>query len=969
MKLPKDIVDLGNVWGTYSTASGLLFQSRNYLLAWDGMEFEVVKSVSGYHNSFQVGDAVYIREFGVGLLVYENGVLEFVSGSDELADEMIFGVTVSSNRSLVWSQSSGIFEVSDATVVGRQAYSDELQEIAANVRLYTAAQWSDENVVIGTLGAGAIVVNDEGTVLDQLSIRNGFPDDFINDIHVESASVVWFAFNSEGVGSLTFKPAKLRYAKSHGLWGHVNRVGLIDDRLAVATGSRLMTAVSSGGQNLVYSTNPNTSYFEEIPGTELAWDFLTVDGYTIVGTENEGVLIDNTGRVVQCVTATRRIERGTGSLRTQIFVLHYDHKRQVIYAGTNDGLYNVAIESIGDVASCTLYPLKVNGLDGLEIKYLVSTDDYLWVSTDNRGIFRIRDVLGRRSVRHMELSELDIEGAGSYVHLVDAGLPVIATTSGVYEMTNEAKANLTLVGSTTTVEGGLEAIGVDDTGQLVIAYRDSISVLSGISGSERRLVTPRGLVGKKGVTTSVTAANGVIYYNEGDELVRYDIDADIEKKELPTVYFSSVFVRDTEKSLTTGVYRSLSGGVTDEQPYWYEPTVSYENREIGARVTAESSVSIGPMVYQYSIEAPDIVWSEWSESAGYSISTLKEGRYTLLARAKNDLGQISEPAAFTFVILPPWYRTAWAYLAYMLFGVALVVSGRKYVSMRREHRLAAEQAKELERERTVNKALQEANTSLQKANKLKDEFLATTSHELRTPLTAILGFTSVLKEEVPKDAEYREFLDIIEDSGGRLMDTLSSLLDLAQLRSGNYEMSTETLEARDVVEEAVATMRDVAERKGLKFVVEEPAERIRVAADKYMFARVVYNLVNNAVKFTEEGEVRIRMGVEGECARIDIMDTGVGIEQKFLPELFEEYMQESDGNARSHEGSGLGLAISSQMMGLMNGTISVDSAKNMGSTFSIWFPLAEQAAQRADRPAAQRARSTEQQASESYRAD
>lgn len=464
-------------------------------------------------------------------------------------------------------------------------------------------------------------------------------------------------------------------------------------------------------------------------------------------------------------------------------------------------------------------------------------------------------------------------------------------------------------------------------------------------------------------------------FSEKNDIVVVNIDNIRQSEYVLQTTIHRVATSTDGNLILGGTFVDAAGKMSYLQNVSRVPIVPYYDKNMTFSVSVPNLIGTNQILYQFYLQGYEDDWGEWTKYSQQVYPNIQEGRYTLLARAKNDLGQISEPASFTFVILPPWYRTVWAYLAYLLLGVALVVSGRKYMNMRRDHRLAAEQAKELERERTVNKALQEANTSLQKANKLKDEFLATTSHELRTPLTAILGFTSVLKEEVPKDAEYREFLDIIEDSGGRLMDTLSSLLDLAQLRSGNYEINLEPLVASDVVGDAVATMRDLAARKGLRFVVEEPAERIRVTADHHMFTRVVYNLVNNAVKFTEEGEVRIRIQTEGECARIDVMDTGVGIEQQFLPELFEEYMQESDGNARSHEGSGLGLAISSQMMQLMNGTISVDSAKNMGSTFSIWFPLAdaapatENAHWREDRPATARANARPQQhESESYRA-
>src|SRR5690606_38870176 len=134
-------------------------------------------------------------------------------------------------------------------------------------------------------------------------------------------------------------------------------------------------------------------------------------------------------------------------------------------------------------------------------------------------------------------------------------------------------------------------------------------------------------------------------------------------------------------------------------------------------------------------------------------------------------------------ILPPWYRSWWAYGVYGGFVLALAFFGWRYRVMVREHRKARLQAEELARERVLNERLQEANVRLQEANdrlvqvdRLKDEFLANTSHELRTPLTAILGFASILKEEV-RD-EHQEFVGFIDENGQRLLRTLDALLDL-----------------------------------------------------------------------------------------------------------------------------------------------------------------------------------------------
>jgi signal transduction histidine kinase len=205
----------------------------------------------------------------------------------------------------------------------------------------------------------------------------------------------------------------------------------------------------------------------------------------------------------------------------------------------------------------------------------------------------------------------------------------------------------------------------------------------------------------------------------------------------------------------------------------------------------------------------------------------------------------------------------------------------------------------------------------------------------------ILGFTNVLKDEIPVDAEYREFLNIIENSGLRLMDTLNSLLDLAKLRAGIMEVNPEKIDIYHQCEEEATKLQDLASEKGLELNVIRPNRSLFVDVDVHALSRVFHNLVSNAIKFTEAGKVEIEFYEMEKTVAMHVRDTGIGIDAKFLPDLFDAFIQESDGLSRTHEGTGLGLAICSGLMPLMNATISVESTKGVGSTFTVAIPKAD----------------------------
>ena len=224
---------------------------------------------------------------------------------------------------------------------------------------------------------------------------------------------------------------------------------------------------------------------------------------------------------------------------------------------------------------------------------------------------------------------------------------------------------------------------------------------------------------------------------------------------------------------------------------------------------------------------------------------------------------------------------------------------------------------------------------------LKSSFLANMSHEIRTPLTAILGFSDVLSSEID-DPQLGEFVELISRSGRRLMDTLNSVLDLARLESGHGELQAEIVDVASLAEETAEILRHAAVENGLTLTSHVEKRPLEAVVDEAALARVLHNLVGNAIKFTPEGTVSVTVRSEhaqaGASILVDVTDTGIGIDEAFLPDVFNEFVQESSGADRAHEGVGLGLSISRHLVEKMGGTISVASVKGEGTTFTLAFP-------------------------------
>ena len=243
----------------------------------------------------------------------------------------------------------------------------------------------------------------------------------------------------------------------------------------------------------------------------------------------------------------------------------------------------------------------------------------------------------------------------------------------------------------------------------------------------------------------------------------------------------------------------------------------------------------------------------------------------------------------------------------------------------------------------AERSLRQAKQLAEEATRQKSDFLANMSHEIRTPMNAIVGMTHLL-QRTPLDAKQAEYVEKLQLSGRHLLSLINDILDFSRIEAGKLTIESAPFDLQRVLDSALSVVGQRAAEKGLEMTLEMPATSTpQLIGDPLRIGQVLINLLGNAVKFTERGEVRVRVDLlPGQAPgramlRIEVADTGVGISQEALQRLFESFHQADASTTRRYGGSGLGLAICRRLSELMGGAIGVDSEEGRGSRF--WFTV------------------------------
>lgn len=901
-ELPEAYQDFNVVWEVVSTKLGVVFRSRKYLFRYaEGKltNFSVPGGGRIFDAAYSARDKVYFRVYDLGLAWLNKDGVQVLPNSSFFATKKVNGIyAYGSDQLLIATRFEGLFIYNES---GIAPFHSDADEYLRDNKIYDGHQLEDGNYAIATMADGLVVITPSGEQVLRFDSSNGLGNNATLFV-TEREGYLWLA-TKNGLFQIAHQAPYRLVGEEFGLNGQVSDIFQWNEQHYVACNDGFYRLSGEGADRKFKVVNEHT--IVDCVNLFAHQDTLHIGSL-------EGIFRHENGE-------TKRITRFSPR---EVLATPFD--RFYLASEFYFGLYMLRFEG------SEIFEERIEGIDRLVTQIKDLGGGRFWVRTIDDQLYDVTIIADNKNVRTFLNWQKQLS-ADTHIIGINDELRLL-TKNKLYLVKNDQVIS---IGSAISFQYDPEKIIYTHTlnsGNHMICYEDA----QGSTFCEKFENDSGGTLKSSGEYLNVDFRPNALFENEvtgeiwlgGADGIRIFSLGNSREDYTSTTALRKLTVADSVIS------------INPDESYEF----SYDQNQVTFAYVSDATLKEGKILFQYRLLGGDEAWSEWTDQTQVIYSGLRPNDYEFQVRSKSPYAGTTDFSNVKFRIRRPWFRTYYAYFVYfMLIILAAYGAYRMRVSslvynQKKLSRTVANKTRELA---NAHADMKEKADRLEQLSQFKSRFFSNVSHDLRTPIALLSGRIQLLQSDDQSQFSERAnvYLTRLEQDATKLVGLVDDIQELVQMQEGKLTLNIRKIEAEPYFKNISSLFESSCREKGITLMFRATLEAGKeVELDPHYFERISYNLVSNAQKFTRKGgHIELVLDGHDECFEFTVRDTGVGIPDREVKEIFNRSFQ-ANNQLPDHKGLGIGLNVVRELVQLHGGTIQVESEENKGTAFLISIP-------------------------------